>query len=819
MGQTTREDNKANGGDTTRRDFFRKVIANQLTYSLSKDMYSATERDKHAATVLSVRAQIVNKWIKTQQTYYKVDAKRLYYLSLEFLMGRLLKNYLINLDLLEDYRDAIDVLAIKMEDVFDYEWDAGLGNGGLGRLAACFMDSMATLDYPCYGYGIRYEYGIFTQKIKDGYQTEAPDNWLRYGNHWEFPRPELLYPVRFYGKVETHAKKTEWVDTSELFAMAYDYPIPGFRTDTVNTLRLWAAKSTRDFDFEYFNSGDYVKAVENKNNSENISKVLYPNDLSLAGKELRLKQQYFFVAATLADIIRRYKKTHNNYDALPDKVAIQLNDTHPSIAIAEMIRILVDEEGFHWDVALELTKKTFAYTNHTILPEALEKWSEDLMGHLLPRHLQIIQEMDSKFHIQVSRRFPDELGKAKEMGIITGESEKMINMARLAIVGSHAVNGVSRLHSELLKSRVFNDFYLMYPDRFLNVTNGITHRRWLMESNPELSRLITEAIGDRWMTDLCELKKIEPMAEDNAFKERFCAIKRENKLKLVAISKRTFNLSFEPDFMLDCQVKRFHEYKRQLLNVFHIITLYNRLREGNVPDGFTPRTVMFSGKSAPGYMMCKLIIKLIHNVSEVIAAHPAVRDKLQVVFIPNFGVTIAQTIMPAAELSEQVSTAGYEASGTGNMKFALNGALTIGTYDGANIEIREEVGEENFFLFGYKAEEIFEIRKGYDPKRYIDENKELALIMKQLQSGYFSPEDPGLFQPIVQSIMDGDRYCLLADYPLYIECQEKVSQAYKDRDNWTRMAVLNVARSGKFSSDRAIEEYARNIWHISSVKS
>ncbi len=804
--------------EKTSPDDFRRILTNQLTYSLSKDMYSATRRDKCAATVLSVRARLVKNWIAHQQAYYKVDAKRLYYLSLEFLLGRLLKNYIMNLDLMDEYREAIDVLAIRLEDVFDCEWEAGLGNGGLGRLAACFLDSMATLNYPCYGYGIRYEYGIFTQKIVDGYQTEAPDNWLRYGNYWEFPRPELLYRIRFYGKVETHSKKTEWVDTDELYAMAYDYPIPGFRTGTVNTLRLWGAKSTRDFDLEYFNSGDYIKAVENKNNSENISKVLYPNDLSLAGKELRLKQQYFFVAASLADIMRRYDKIHDEYGSLPEKVAIQLNDTHPAIAIAEMMRILVDERGLQWDAAQRLTERTFAYTNHTVLPEALETWPEDLIGHLLPRHLQIIQEMDRKFRIQVARRFPEEPAKADQMGIITGSGTRVVNMARFAIVGSHTVNGVSRLHSEILKNRVFRDFYLMYPEKFQNVTNGITHRRWLLEANPPLSALITEAIGEGWTKDLRELKRLEPMAEDGSFRERFSIIKKENKLRLLTAMEREFSKTFRPDFMLDCQVKRFHEYKRQLLNLLHVITLYNRLREGKVPDGFTPRTIMFSGKAAPGYLVCKLIIKLIHNVSEVIAAHPGVKDKLEVAFVPNYGVTIAQTLMPAAELSEQISTAGYEASGTGNMKFALNGALTIGTYDGANAEIMEEVGEENFFLFGHREDEILEIRKRYDPEKYIDENRELALVMNQLRSGFFSPEEPGLFQPVVRSLMEGDSYCVLADYPLYVACQEKVSQCYMDRERWTRMAILNVARCGKFSSDRAITEYARNIWHISPVE-
>jgi glycogen phosphorylase len=797
---------------------YKKHLMDQLTIMFSKDMYSATDRDKYNATVFSIRTEIVNKWVKTQQAYYKVDAKRLYYLSLEFLMGRLLKNYLINLDDLEIYREAIDVLATNLEDVFPYEFDAGLGNGGLGRLAACFIDSMATLNYPCYGYGIRYEYGIFMQKIRDGYQTEAPDNWLRYGNPWEFPRPELLYPVRFCGRLECHLNsKTEWVDADEILAMAYDYPIPGFRTDIVNTLRLWAAKSTREFDFDYFNSGDYVRAVENKNNSENISKVLYPNDLSLAGKELRLKQQYFFVAATLADITRRYKKFHPNYNDFPQKVAVQLNDTHPSISIAEMMRILVDEENLDWDIAKRITHQTFAYTNHTILPEALEVWPEELFSHMLPRHLQIIQEMDRKFMVQVARRFPDEPDRRKNMSIISGNGERVVHMARLAIVGSHTINGVSKLHSELLKSHVFEDFYMMFPEKFQNVTNGITHRRWLLEANPGLSSLITDAIGDGWTKNLDELRKLEPFTEDKEFCGRFYEIKDGNKKRLLQFLEREFNLSFNPCFMLDCQVKRFHEYKRQLLNIFHIITLYNRIKGGTIDETFSPRVIMFSGKSAPGYLLCKLIIKLIHNVSEVISAHPLVRDKLEVVFVPNYGVTLAQLIMPAAELSEQISTAGYEASGTGNMKFALNGALTIGTYDGANIEIREEVGEDNFFLFGLDAEQVLESRTAYNPNKYIEQNKELAQIMQQLSDGFFSPEDPGLFGPIVDSILSGDKYCLLADYASYIECQEKVSRAYRDREKWTRMAILNVARSGKFSSDRAIGEYARNIWHLSPV--
>ena len=613
-------------------------------------MYSATSRDKFDAVVLSVRAAMMKNWINTQQQYYLADAKRVYYLSLEFLLGRLLNSYLINLGLTEQYREAVDVFDVSLEDVMEHEWDAGLGNGGLGRLAACFLDSMATLRYPCYGYGIRYEYGIFSQRIKEGCQCEAPDNWLRYGNFWEFPRPELLYPVRFYGRVQTHGVgggrlKSAWTDTDEILAMAYDYPVPGYRNNFVNTLRLWAAKSTRDFNLEYFNSGDYVKAVEDKNSSENISKVLYPNDHSLAGKELRLKQQYFFVAATLSDVLRRYKKFHEAYDAFPDKVAIQFNDTHPSIAIPELMRIFVDEEGLEWEDAWAITTRTFGYTNHTILPEALETWSEDLVGNLLPRHLQIIREIDRRFVVQVARRFPDEPQRKEKTAIITGKDGGVIHMARLAIAGSHATNGVSRLHTEIIKTRIFNDFYLMHPERFHNITNGITYRRWLMEANPGLSALISGAIGDGWTRDLARLPT-RAVRRDDGFCKAFDGVKQENKKRLAEYLETEDKISIEPSRLLDCQAKRFHEYKRQLLNVFHAVALYNRLIEGAETDSFVPRTILFSGKSAPGYLLCKLVIKLIHNVADVIAAHPLAREKLQVVFVPNYGVTRAQTSSP-----------------------------------------------------------------------------------------------------------------------------------------------------------------------------
>ncbi len=800
---------------------FQKSIVDNLIHGLAKDRYSATPKDKLHASALSVRHVIAERWIKTQQEYYHVDAKRIYYLSLEFLLGRLLANYALNLGSSDDFSKAVGILGLSYEELLEHEFDAGLGNGGLGRLAACFLDSLATLQYPAYGYGIRYEYGIFTQKIQNGYQVEAPDNWLRYGNPWEFPRPELLYPVKFYGKVEevdgdSRRLRMDWVEGEDVMAMAYDYPVPGFMNETVNTLRLWAAKSTREFNLEYFNSGDYIKAVEDKNNSENISKVLYPNDESLAGKELRLKQQYFFVSATLRDIVRRYKKFHLNYKDFPDKTAIQLNDTHPALAIVELMRILVDRESIKWDEAWKITTQTFGYTNHTVLPEALEMWPEDLLARLLPRHLQIIQEINRRFLIQVEECFPDREDQEK-VSIITGNGKRVIHMARLAILGSRTVNGVSNIHTDILKQHVFHNFYTMMPEKFKNVTNGITQRRWLLQSNPRLSSLITEAIGDRWTVNLDELKKLEPLAEDAEFCRRFQEIKRTNKEALAEYLKKTCHLTFQPRFLLDCQTKRFHEYKRQLLNILHAITLFNRIREGRLDETFIPRTIMFAGKSAPGYFICKLIIKLINNVAHTIASDSGALKKLQVIFVPNYGVTLAQEIIPAAELSEQISTAGFEASGTGNMKYAINGAMTIGTLDGANIEIREEVGEENFFMFGYSAQEIMEMRSNYNPRCYYEENEELKLAIDQIQNGFFSPENPSLFYPIVDVLLNRDQYFVLADYTSYIRCQEEVAKAYGDDERWARMAILNVARSGKFSSDRTIKEYAEHIWEVVPV--
>ena len=799
-----------------------KSLMENLVHDLAKDLYSATSRDKFESVVLSVRQTLAKRWIQTQQMYYNIDAKRVYYLSLEFLLGRLLRNYILNLNMANEYSQAVDILGITFEEALEHEWDAGLGNGGLGRLAACFLDSLATLQYPGYGYGIRYEYGIFIQKIRDGYQVESPDSWLRYGNPWEFPRPELLYHVKFYGKVKTiqgsNGKyRMDWTDTEDVMAMAYDYPVPGFRNNTVNTLRLWAAKATREFNLDYFNSGDYIKAVEDKSSSENISKVLYPNDQSTAGKELRLKQQYFFVSATLRDILRRYKKTHRTYRKFPEKVAVQLNDTHPSIAIAELMRILVDEENLPWDTAWNITTNTFAYTNHTVLPEALETWPVNLFAWLLPRHLQIIQEIDRRFLIQVKESFPEKHDAPARMGIITGGADGMVHMARLAIVGSHKVNGVSELHTEILKDVVFKDFNDMMPGRFINITNGITQRRWLLESNPHLAGLITEVIGDKWTKDLNELRRLEQFIDDSEFCDQFMKIKEQNKEALSRYLMATCQMSLQKGFLLDCQIKRFHEYKRQLLNVLHIITTYNRIREGRTGENFVPRIFLFSGKAAPGYFLCKLIIKLIHNIKMVIDGNEWIKNKMQVVFVPNYSVTLAQKIIPAADLSEQISTAGYEASGTGNMKFALNGALTIGTLDGANIEIRKEVGEENFFSFGLTAKEILEMKSTYNPRLYYERNQELKKAIDQIKDGYFSPSQPRLFQPIIDALLGRDEYLVLADYESYVACQERVSRAYMDRELWTKMAILNVARSGRFSSDRSIIEYAQKVWGIQPV--
>ncbi|MBU1357116.1 MAG: glycogen/starch/alpha-glucan phosphorylase [Candidatus Edwardsbacteria bacterium] len=815
------------GDEVTRqgvdKESLKKSFLDHIAFSLAKDKYSATKRDYYLSLALAIRDRLVERWVRTQQRYYQVDAKRVYYLSLEFLMGRSLGNSIINLEMDFACRKALEELGFDLEEMMEVEWDAGLGNGGLGRLAACYLDSMAFHALPAYGYGIRYEYGIFLQKIQNGYQVEMPDNWLRYQNPWELPRPEHLYPVKFYGRVEMGQwpdgrSRFLWQDGEEVMAMAYDTPVPGHGNNTVNTLRLWSAKATREFDLSYFNSGDYVSAVEDKNQKENITRVLYPSDNVYQGKELRLKQQYFFVSATLQDAIRRYKKTQPDMKAFPEKTVFQLNDTHPAIAIPEMMRLLMDQEGMEWQEAWDITGKVFAYTNHTVLPEALEHWPVDMIERMLPRHWQIIGEINRRLMEAVEKKYPGDRQKKQAMSIISPDPEPQVRMAHLAITGCFSVNGVAELHTRILKERVFPEFNEFFPGKFNNKTNGITPRRWLKKCNPGLSELITKKIGPEWVKDLSLLKELEPLAEDCLFREKWRGIKRDNKIRLAEYIRTHNNLEVNVNSMFDVQVKRFHEYKRQLLNVLGVIAQYNRIKKD--PEApVVPRTVIFGGKAAPGYFMAKLVIKLINCVADKVNNDPDIGNKLKVVFLANYGVSLAELIMPAAELSEQISTAGMEASGTGNMKFALNGALTIGTLDGANIEIMEEVGEDNIFIFGLTAEEVSQLRaKGYDPKNQYHSNGQLKEVVDQLDGGLFCPEDPGLFKPIVDSLLNkGDYYLLLADFASYLECQERVDKTYLDTDQWTKMAILNVANMGKFSSDRSIKEYAEQIWKAHSV--
>ncbi|OQA18920.1 MAG: Maltodextrin phosphorylase [bacterium ADurb.Bin363] len=794
----------------------KKSFASHLEYSQAKTRYTATDFDFYKSLAYSIKDRLMERWNDTQISYYKNNSKRVFYLSMEFLMGRALGNNLINLGMDEECYKALYELGYKLEDLCELEPDAGLGNGGLGRLAACFLDSMATLQLPASGYGIRYEYGIFEQKIVNGYQIEKPDNWLRYGNPWEIVRPEYIYPIEFYGNVN---ENKEWVNTHKVIALAYDMPVAGYKNETVNTLRLWSSKAPEEFALECFNKGDYIKAVQEKIITENISKVLYPKDDIEPGRELRLKQEFFFVSATLQDILRRYKVNNKNFDNFSDKIAIQLNDTHPAIAIPELIRLLVDSENVPVEKAWDICVKTFAYTNHTILPEALEKWPTELLGKLLPRHLQIIYEINHRFLQKIEELYPGDTDRIRRMSIIEEEPVKSVRMAYLAIVGSHSINGVAALHSEIIKNKLFKDFYEIWPEKFNNKTNGITQRRWLKLCNPGLSDLISRHIGEEWTTDLYELKKLIPLSEDKKFQSIWKKIKEENKKELARYIKKHNKIEININSIFDCQIKRLHEYKRQLLNVFHIITLYNRIKKSPGGD-FIPRTFIFGAKAAPGYYMAKLIIKLINSVADVVNNDPAVGDKLKVVFLENYSVSLAEKIFPAADLSEQISTAGMEASGTGNMKFALNGALTIGTLDGANIEIKEEVGEENIFIFGLKAEEVSVLRdKGYNPWDYYNSNSELKEVMNMIGEGHFSSEDKDLFKPLLDSLLQGgDYFMLLPDYASYVECQEKVSEAFRNQDEWTRKSILNTANTGKFSSDRTIKEYASEIWGVEPVK-
>jgi len=785
--------------------------------------------EPYVALAFAVRDRMIERWLRTQDRYYEQDAKRVYYLSLEYLIGRTLGNSLVNLDLTGECRRALESLGYRLEDLRDAEWDAGLGNGGLGRLAACFLDSLATLGYPAHGYGLRYDYGIFHQRIVDGAQVEVADSWLRYGNPWEIARPTSRFRVQFYGRVEeTPGGGRAWVDTHDVLATPYDTPIPGYGTDTVNTLRLWGARALREFDLDEFNSGDYIGAIEARARSENICRVLYPNDNFLEGQALRLSQEYFFVSATLQDIVRRYKKRYELFDRsrglglfdrFAEKTAIQLNDTHPAFAIPELLRILIDEEGLSFDEAWDVTTGTFGYTNHTVMPEALERWPESLVANMLPRHLELVYQMNERFLATVRSRFGADDARCRRMSLVEEDGERRVRMAHVAIVGSHSVNGVAALHTEILKTDVFRDFHELWPEKLNNKTNGVTPRRWLLKSNPELSALVSEAIGPDWPVDLSRLAELAPLAGDPAFGEAWRAVKRRQKDVLAdtaaeQYARRGIDLKVDPASLFDVQVKRIHEYKRQLLNVLHVVTLYNRIKDG-VPVPPVPRTVFFGGKAAPGYHMAKLIIRLITGVGDVVNNDPAVNDLLKVVFLANYRVSLAERIFPASELSEQISTAGTEASGTGNMKFALNGALTIGTMDGANIEIRREVGDDNIFIFGLTAEEVAAVRPSYDPWRHYHGDDELRRVLDQIRSGAFSPGEPGLFVPLVDSLLEGgDRYLLLADYASYVDCQTRVARTYLDTEAWTRKSILNSAGMGYFSSDRTIREYADEIWNV-----
>ena len=804
------------------RDGLLESMANHIEFSQCKNRYTAEDFDIFRSFALSIRDRLVEFWNDTQQTYHKKKCKQVYYLSLEYLIGRSLKNNLLNLGIIDAGEDAIQKIGYDLEEIQELEHDAGLGNGGLGRLAACFLESMATLELPAHGYGIRYEFGIFKQQFENGAQVEAPDNWLEEGYPWEIPRWEVVYPVHFFGQVKeiinkNGKSKRVWVETEEVVAMAYDVPIAGYGNHTVNNLRLWSAKPSKSFDFQLFNSGDYIQAVEETQRSGTISKVLYPNDQGFSGKELRLKQQYFFVAASLQDILRRFKTHSENFESFPDHVAIQLNDTHPSIAIPELMRIFVDEEDLEWDEAWSITTRVFAYTNHTVLPEALERWSVDLMGRLLPRHLEIIYQINDSFLASVKKQFPDDTDLLRRISFIEENDHKQIRMPYLSIVGSHTINGVAELHTELLKTTVFKDFYKLFPERFQNKTNGITPRLWLRNVNPELSKIITAKIGDGWITELQQLRQLEAFADDPEFQQSWRSVKRLKKEQLANWLKQNSGISIDPESLFDVQIKRIHEYKRQLLNILHVIYLYNQMLEHpELP--FVSRTFLFGGKAAPGYYMAKLIINLANDVARVVNHDPAMQDRLKVVFVPNYNVSVAEKMIPATDISQHISTAGTEASGTGNMKFILNGALILGTMDGANIEIAEEVGAENIFTFGMSSDEVSSLAKsGYNPRVSYQHNPGLREALSMINTGYFNRDKPHLYNDLYNSLVFEDKYMLLEDFASYVECQQRVIKTWQDPEKWTRMSILNTAASGKFSSDRTIAEYARDIWKLKPV--
>ncbi|MFA6957271.1 MAG: glycogen/starch/alpha-glucan phosphorylase [Thermoanaerobaculia bacterium] len=818
---------KPPSSDLSRRgtdvDAWKRAFHDNLFYALGRFPAAATLNDKYLALALSVRDQLLERWVRTSETYFRRKVRTVCYLSAEFLLGPHLGNNLVNLGMMEPARQAMAELGLDLDALLEQEEEPGLGNGGLGRLAACYLDSLASLEIPSIGYGIRYEFGIFDQTIRDGWQVEVSDKWLRLGNPWEIARPEIAYEIGFGGRTEPYTDETglsrvRWIPTRIIKGVAYDTPILGYRVGTANLLRLWSAEATDSFDFEAFNVGDYYGAVEEKVASETISKVLYPNDTALAGKRLRLEQQFFFVACSLRDMIRIHRQSVQDLSRFHEKYTAQLNDTHPALAVAELMRILVDEERMAWDQAWEITRKTFAYTNHTLLPEALETWPVELFGGVLPRHLEIVYEINRRFLDEVRASKPGDDELVRRLSLIDDSGERRVRMANLACVGSYAINGVAALHTDLLKRDLLRDFDQLWPGKIRNVTNGVTPRRFVVLVNPGQTKLVSDAIGDEWTNDLDAIRALEPFADDAAFRAEWRRVKRANKEALASEIAKRVGITVDPASLFDIQVKRFHEYKRQHLNVLHVITRYLRLKRDPSLD-VPPRTVIFAGKAAPGYIMAKRIIKLIHSVAEVVNGDPATREKLRVVFIPDYNVKHSQRIFPGADLSEQISTAGKEASGTGNMKFAMNGALTIGTLDGANVEIRDAVGAENFFLFGLNVDEVHRLRAGgYRPQFAYETDSELCDAIDAIATGVFSGGDRGLFRPIVDNLLDHDPFLLLADYRSYVDCQDDVDSAFRDEEAWTRSSILNVARMGGFSSDRSIRDYCRDIWHIDPVE-
>lgn len=807
---------------------FKRAVANKLIYAVGKDPVAASQDDWLNATSQAVRDQLVERWMMTTRANYAQDLKRVYYLSMEFLIGRTFTNALLAVDLYDTVREALADFGVDMAALAEREPDAALGNGGLGRLAACFLDSMATLGVPGMGYGIRYEYGMFRQRIVDGQQVETPDYWLTRGNPWEFQRPEVNYRVRFGGHVQKRegasaaSGAADWVDTHDVLAVAYDTIIPGYGTQATNTLRLWSARATEEIDLSAFNRGNYMGAVESKNQSENVSRVLYPDDSTPSGRELRLHQEYFFCSASVQDLLRRYLRNHKTFDQLSEKVSIHLNDTHPVLAVPELMRLLLDEHGLSWDVAWAHTQKVFSYTNHTLMHEALETWPVEMLGRILPRHLQIIYDINARFLAAVTQKVGNDVELMRRLSLVDEAGERRVRMAYVAVLASHSVNGVSGLHSELMKQSIFSDFAKIFPERFNNKTNGVTPRRWLAQANPPLAALLDQRIGKGWRRDLSQLEALKPMAAQPAFVRAFRHAKRENKLRLANWVEQHLKIDIDTDAMFDVQVKRIHEYKRQLLNVLHVVARYHRILDAQAASGpidIVPRVVVFAGKAASAYAMAKLVIRLINDVASTINADARVGKLLKVVFLPNYSVSLAEVIMPAADLSEQISTAGTEASGTGNMKFALNGALTIGTLDGANVEMRENVGPENIFIFGNTTPEVADIRsRGYQPRDIYEENAELKRVLDAIRDGEFSPGEPARYQGIYDALVNwGDHYLLLADYASYVAKQAEVDALYRDSDAWTRMAILNVAGMGAFSSDRTIAQYAHEIWHTKPV--